>query len=157
MKYQLKTCLLLITFLTGSCLLIVEDDPITHIFPHPDETKKSYLWYASDYNQPFYPAKDTIKISSYLSFFLNPRADIYLPINVDFKILIDGNIFIDGGFPVFPIFRKFPYSYHENTLADGIYKMTVIQHVPSGTGSLADKLEAEYVTHSKDYTLIIDD
>ncbi|HEX5171501.1 MAG TPA: hypothetical protein VFW11_20125 [Cyclobacteriaceae bacterium] len=132
-------------FFSWSCILQKEEDGFVEIAQTADPRNVADLYYSYD-NAAFFPVVDTL--------FLSRSEGVYLRLEggrlQQFTAKIDGNTIVeksDGS----------SFAINPQGLSYGSHQLELIQVIKSGTGSFADKLDAESATYTATFVLIIDD
>ena len=134
--FFLITCSLL-----TSCILGVEEEQFVEVQNIPDTAHRAELHYS--YNErTFYPVKDTVFLDGAV-FLRFADGEVY-----GYEVLIDGQSILSDNSN-----SDFKLKQGEREL--GNYRLTLIHYAKAGTGSLADKVGAEYATYKNEYVLHI--
>lgn len=125
--------------LLTSCILGAEEEQFVEVLSIPDTVYKAELHFS--YNErTFYPVKDTVFLDGTVSLrFAN--GEVY-----GYEVLIDGQSILSGN-------SNSDFKLKQGEREPGNYQLTLIHHAKAGTGSLADKVGAEYATYKNEYIL----
>lgn len=131
-------------FFSWSCILQKEGDDFVEIAQTADPHNMPSLFYSYD-DVAYFPVADTLFLYRYQGVYLRLQGG-WLQ---HFTAKIDGNTIVgsDGH----------SFSINPQGLSYGSHLLELFQVIKSGTGSLADKLDAESSTYISEIVLIIDD
>ncbi|MGC3945727.1 MAG: hypothetical protein QM762_14600 [Chryseolinea sp.] len=130
--------------LCSACLLVREEENFKDV---PKTPKPAYIGnvYYSVTGGNYYPLQDTLWLAS------SAYLDIQNGVVYDYEASVDGEV-------VRPYSQgRERFVLEKGNTQPGVHQLEIIQRVKSGTNSLADKAEVEYVEYKKAYVLMIGD
>jgi hypothetical protein len=134
--FSLVTFILL--FSINSCDLIYSPDS-EHLVDVPTPTAKMSIDLTT--------GGDTV--------FVNGEVDFNFNINTDGKVFSHINVFVDSTLSGKTLSQS-RFTFQSPTFQDGLHKLSIEVWVHSGNGSLADRLNSEYIINHREWYLYID-
>lgn len=142
-KILLYGVLALLIVSNVSCVLEKEDSNFLDV---PKISDSQYIadWVYSYDGGQFYPVSDTLWLAGSERLQMKPSGgEVY-----GYEIRIDGQLITSAQ-------SAETYTLTTQNLKAGYHRVAVTEFVKSGTGSLADKLNGEYVSYTGEFTLVV--
>jgi hypothetical protein len=130
----------LISLFFSSCVLQKEEENFNNVSKELHPGNKSNIVYSYDNDYVYSPLKDSVWLTNQTYFEL-VNGDYY-----GFEVSVDGMI-------VVPFQQGNKFSLSASKFSKGIHSLQIKQRVKSGTGSLADKVRAEYVEYISNHVI----
>lgn len=128
----------LITLFFSSCVLQEEEKNYNEVSKDPDPRYKTSIVYSYD-DRAYSPIKDSVWLTNQ-TYFQLLHGNLY-----EVEVLVDGKSILSQ--------QGNKFSLQASKFSKGLHSLQIIQRVKSGTGSLADKLRAEYAEYVSNYVL----